>query len=109
MKASLLLTAIASTLLLATPALAANGAPPGVSQTTSSTAQSANGEASRHVGRHTEYRRAQYKLKELGIYRGPVTGRRNETFVKALETFQTSHHIAPTGRLTRETMHALGA
>jgi peptidoglycan hydrolase-like protein with peptidoglycan-binding domain len=105
MKSRLLLTAIASAMLLSTPALAAPAPAP---MTHAAPAHASQSEA-RLVRIRAEYRRAQHKLKELGMYRGPVNGRRNVAFVKAVENFQRSHHIAASGRLTRETMRELFA
>jgi Putative peptidoglycan binding domain len=54
------------------------------------------------------YRRAQQKLKDLGMYSGDVDGMRSTAYVHSLEQFQTAHHIRATGRLNSATKRALG-
>jgi peptidoglycan hydrolase-like protein with peptidoglycan-binding domain len=54
------------------------------------------------------YLRAQERLKELGEYKGPVTGRRDAATVDAIKRFQTTQKLPVSGRLTPETLKALG-
>ncbi len=44
----------------------------------------------------------------MGDYAGPVDGRRHASYVRAVERFQTAHHIRANGRLTPKTQRALG-
>jgi peptidoglycan hydrolase-like protein with peptidoglycan-binding domain len=54
------------------------------------------------------YLRAQGRLKELGDYKGPVTGRRDAATVAAIKKFQMAQKLPVSGRLTPETLRALG-
>lgn len=125
MKSRPLLLAGVSLALLATPALAYNGptstpaqpapvtstAPatqrtaPAAATTPATHSATSNTRESRHA---SLYRRAEQKLKDMGLYSGAVDGVRNPQYVRALESFQRSHNIHVNGRLTRETMRALG-
>lgn len=54
------------------------------------------------------YARAQMKLKDMGQYTGAVTGKRDDATVAAIKKFQISKRLPVSGRLTPETMRALG-
>jgi peptidoglycan hydrolase-like protein with peptidoglycan-binding domain len=54
------------------------------------------------------YTRAQTKLKDLGDYSGPINGQRTKATVAAIEKFQKDKSIKVSGRLTPETVKALG-
>lgn len=54
------------------------------------------------------YLRAQGRLKELGDYRGPVNGKRDAATIAAIKKFQTAQKLPVSGRLTPETVKALG-
>ena len=58
--------------------------------------------------RHALYMSAQTKLKADGLYGGAITGRRDTATIAAIRRFQTQHHLAVSGRLTHETLQALG-
>src|SRR5262245_59845949 len=45
------------------------------------------------------YTRAQQKLKDMGLYSGPVDGSRNAAYVDAIRKFQRDHHLQASGRL----------
>ncbi len=109
MKSSLIATALASTLLLAVPALAAgstSSAPPATTEAPAKPAKPAKPAA--HQTRIAAlYTKAQEKLKKLGKYDGAVDGTRNAAFVKSLKAFQTDHKLKPTGRLNKDTRKAL--
>lgn len=115
--------------LLASPALAYNGPtsapaqPASVTSTTPATRRAmpattptnVTAPATRSLTSNTRearnaslYRRAEQKLQDMGLYAGPVDGTRNALYVRSLETFQRSHHLQINGRLTRQTMRALG-
>ena len=104
------LAAIALAGSVAFAATAANAAPiahavsPG--HVTQAAARTANA-APIHPRAEGLYRRAQEKLKRLGIYAGEVDGARNATYVQALERFQRAHNLYVTGRLSAETRAAL--
>lgn len=106
MMSRLLIVAATGVVLLAAPVL---------TQTASAAAASpAAGTIQRpmvktvHEGRHSLYWRAQLKLKSMKDYAGPVDGRRHTSYVRALERFQTAHHLRANGRLTPRTQRALG-
>jgi peptidoglycan hydrolase-like protein with peptidoglycan-binding domain len=54
------------------------------------------------------YLRAQGRLRELGDYKGPVNGRRDAATVAAIKKFQMIKKLPVSGRLTPETVKALG-
>ncbi len=54
------------------------------------------------------YTRAQMKLKDMGQYNGAVTGKRDDATVAAIKKFQSSKNLPVSGRLTPETIKALG-
>ncbi|MES1203018.1 MAG: peptidoglycan-binding domain-containing protein [Pseudomonadota bacterium] len=54
------------------------------------------------------YLRAQARLKELGDYKGPANGRRDGATVAAIKKFQMTKKLPVSGRLTPETVKALG-
>ncbi|HWA21870.1 MAG TPA: peptidoglycan-binding domain-containing protein [Caulobacterales bacterium] len=54
------------------------------------------------------YLRAQGRLRELGEYKGPVNGRRDAATVAAIKKFQMIKKLPVSGRLTPETVKALG-
>jgi peptidoglycan hydrolase-like protein with peptidoglycan-binding domain len=54
------------------------------------------------------YTRAQMKLRDLGQYTGAVNGRRDDATVAAIKKFQSNNHLPVSGRLTPETVKALG-
>jgi peptidoglycan hydrolase-like protein with peptidoglycan-binding domain len=58
--------------------------------------------------RHSATWRAQDKLKTLGMYSGPVDGKRTGVYVAALKSYQTAHKIKASGHLDRPTMRSLG-
>jgi peptidoglycan hydrolase-like protein with peptidoglycan-binding domain len=117
-----LLTATAA-ILFATSALAAppttsaaSSTPAAASSTATPAAPAANtrmAAASTSQTRTTSsstalYTRAQQKLKEMGLYSGPLDGSRNATFVTSLRKFQRDHHLQVSGRLNTQTQRALG-
>lgn len=107
MTSRLLIPAIAGIALLAVPALA----PTAFAQAASPTVHMAQHTMVKtaHKGQHASlYRRAQLKLKSMGDYAGRVDGKRHPSYVRALERFQTAHHLRATGRLTFKTQRALG-
>lgn len=120
MKTRFLLLGAATLTLLASPALAATGStaapaahpmgtPAAQSAASTGAARTQPTAARAQEGRYAGlYRRAQEKLKSMGDYSGPIDGVRNTAYVTALEHFQTAHHIRATGRLTHETVRALG-
>ena len=52
--------------------------------------------------------RAQTELKTLGDYSGPLNGERTKATIAAIEKFQKAKSIKVSGRLTPETVKALG-
>ena len=54
------------------------------------------------------YLRAQLKLKELGEYTGPISGKRDRATIAAIKKFQSVQHLPVSGHLTPETVKALG-
>jgi peptidoglycan hydrolase-like protein with peptidoglycan-binding domain len=54
------------------------------------------------------YSRAQAKLKDLGDYSGAVNGKRDAATISAIKKFQTAQKLKVSGRLTPETVKALG-
>jgi peptidoglycan hydrolase-like protein with peptidoglycan-binding domain len=54
------------------------------------------------------YLRAQIKLKELGDYTGPISGKRDHATIVAIKRFQSVQHLPVSGHLTPETVKALG-
>jgi peptidoglycan hydrolase-like protein with peptidoglycan-binding domain len=54
------------------------------------------------------YSRAQAKLKSLGAYLGPVNGKRDDATITAIKKFQIAQKLPVSGRLTPETLRALG-
>jgi len=112
-----LLTATAA-VLLATSAMAAPQTPPAASSTApaaSSTAAPAARTTHASAPAHSAstsntalYRSAQQKLKDMGLYTGPVDGTRNAAFVSALRKYQQDHHIQVSGRLNGQTQRSLG-
>lgn len=89
------LTATAALLLAAGPQVASSQptpAPPGVVR----------------LVKPPLYLRAQGRLKELGEYKGPVNGRRDAATIDAIKRFQTAQKLPVSGRLTPETLKALG-
>jgi len=53
--------------------------------------------------------RAQYQLMRRGYYRGRVDGRYGRQMAFAVQPFQSSAGLPPTGRLNAETLEALGS
>ena len=89
--------------LLATAALLLAASPPAVSQQPASAAP-----AIVRPVKPPLYLRAQGRLKELGDYKGPVTGRRDPATIAAIKRFQAAQKLPVSGRLTPETLKALG-
>jgi hypothetical protein len=107
MMSRLLIVAATGVVVLAAPVMAQTGSAPAASPTAHTTQRPMVKTA--HEGRHASlYRRAQLKLKSMGDYAGRVDGRRHASYVRALERFQTAHHIRANGRLTPKTQRALG-
>jgi hypothetical protein len=55
------------------------------------------------------YTRAQTRLKALGLYAGKINGKRDPATVAAIKRFQARQQLTVSGRLTPETLRALGA
>ena len=124
MKSRFVTSSVAAAALLASlPALAIATTPANSSSssapisTAAAPARAANSQPAASVAPATHsmhhryealYRRAQQKLKDMGLYTGPVDGQRNTTYIASLEGFQRSHHLRASGRLTSQTQRALG-
>jgi len=120
-----LLTATAA-VLLATSAMAAPQTPSAASSTapaasstaapaarttpaaSSTAARTTHASAPAHTSNTALYRSAQQKLKDMGLYTGPVDGTRNASFVSALRKYQQDHHLQVSGRLNGQTQRSLG-
>lgn len=112
MNARPLLIGIAAATLLAAPALAAppatNTGQPAIAAPATSTPAAVKPAMNKVERQQALYKTAQEKLKGMNLYSGPVDGKRNETFVKSVESFQKAHKLKVTGLLSNETQKALG-
>lgn len=106
MKIRALMIGVISTGLLALPAFAA---PPAPTQPAAVHAI-APAKTMHHTKavRHNEVWRAERELKKIGLYSGRVNGRDNTAYLSALTNFQETHGLRANGRLTPETVKALG-
>jgi peptidoglycan hydrolase-like protein with peptidoglycan-binding domain len=57
---------------------------------------------------NTEYGKVQTKLKELGLYKGEVTGFKNPETAEALRAYQKQNGLKETGTLSAETREKFG-
>jgi peptidoglycan hydrolase-like protein with peptidoglycan-binding domain len=64
--------------------------------------------AAKPAAKPSLYSRAQAKLKDLGDYAGAVNGKRDNATISAIKKFQTAQKLKVSGRLTPETVKALG-
>lgn len=57
---------------------------------------------------NTQYGKLQQKLKDLGLYKGEITGYKNPETTDALNVYQKQNNLKVTGTLSKETKEKLG-
>ena len=62
----------------------------------------------RKANPNTQYGKAQQVLKGAGLYRGEVTGYKNDETVEALKAYQQQNNLKVTGTLSKETKDKMG-
>lgn len=106
-KTGLLMCALMVTLVTSTAPLKA-----AIAQDTQPTAVSKTGAATatkeRKANPNTQYGKAQQLLKGAGLYRGEVTGYKNDETVEALKVYQQQNNLKVTGTLSKETKDKMG-
>ncbi|MBX7218571.1 MAG: peptidoglycan-binding protein [Blastocatellia bacterium] len=62
----------------------------------------------RKANPNTQYGKVQQRLKEMGLYKGDITGFKNQETTDALTAFQKQNNLKVTGTLSKETKDKLG-
>ncbi|MBI4748820.1 MAG: peptidoglycan-binding protein [Acidobacteria bacterium] len=106
-KTCLLMCAFMVTLVTSTApvkaAIVQDNQPTAVSKTVAAPATK-----ERKANPNTQYGKAQQLLKGAGLYRGEVTGYKNDETVEALKAYQQQNNLKVTGTLSKETKDKMG-